>query len=364
MLSFTPSEEQQMLIDTLHKFADTEMRAKAHECDEAGEVPQSLVDTGWEMGLIPASIPEEYGGFGEEYSILTGVLALEELAWGDLSIALHILTPSLFATPVLLEGTDAQKQEYLPRFCEESFYPATAAFVEPLFQFDPYTMKTTATRDGDMYVLNGEKAYVPLADRAEAMLVYANENGSTQAFIVPRNTQGVTIGQREKLMGLRALPMYRVTFDQVTIPAANKLGGEAGADFHRLLAYMRVATAAAAVGVARASFEYARDYAKERVQFGEPIAHRQSIAFMLAEMAIDIDGLRLMTWEAAWKLDRGEDATREAYLAKLTADDVAVEVTDRGVQILGGYGYIREYPVERWLRNGRGIATLEGLVLI
>ena len=364
MLSFTPSEEQQMLVNTLHKFAETEMRAHAHESDESGEVPSSLVNTGWEMGLIPAGIPEEYGGFGEDYSILTGVLALEELAWGDLSIALHILTPALFATPVLLQGTEEQKQEYLPRFCEESFYPATAAFVEPLFQFDPYAMQTTATREGDAYILTGTKAYVPLADQADVMLVYANEGGVTQAFIVPKDTPGLTVEQREKLMGLRALPTYRVTLDGVKIPAANKLGGEKGVDFERLLAYMRVATAAAAVGVARASFEYARDYAKQRVQFGEPIAHRQSIAFMLAEMAIDIDGLRLMTWEAAWKLDRGEDATREAYLAKLTADDVAVEVTDRGVQILGGYGYIREYPVERWLRNGRGIATFEGLILI
>jgi len=364
MLSFTPSEEQQMLVNTLHKFAETEMRAHAHESDESGEVPSSLVNTGWEMGLIPAGIPEEYGGFGEDYSILTGVLALEELAWGDLSIALHILTPALFATPVLLQGTEEQKQEYLPRFCEESFYPATAAFVEPLFQFDPYAMQTTATREGDAYILTGTKAYVPLADQADVMLVYANEGGVTQAFIVPKDTPGLTVEQREKLMGLRALPTYRVTLDGVKIPAANKLGGEKGVDFERLLAYMRVATAAAAVGVARASFEYARDYAKQRVQFGEPIAHRQSIAFMLAEMAIDIDGLRLMTWEAAWKLDRGEDATREAYLAKLTADDIAVEVTDRGVQILGGYGYIREYPVERWLRNGRGIATFEGLILI
>ncbi|NPA90299.1 MAG: acyl-CoA dehydrogenase, partial [Chloroflexi bacterium] len=229
---------------------------------------------------------------------------------------------------------------------------------------DPYAMQTTATREGDAYILTGTKAYVPLADQADVMLVYANEGGVTQAFIVPKDTPGLTVEQREKLMGLRALPTYRVTLDGVKIPAANKLGGEKGVDFERLLAYMRVATAAAAVGVARASFEYARDYAKQRVQFGEPIAHRQSIAFMLAEMAIDIDGLRLMTWEAAWKLDRGEDATREAYLAKLTADDIAVEVTDRGVQILGGYGYIREYPVERWLRNGRGIATFEGLILI
>lgn len=364
MISFTPTEEQQMLIDTLHKFAETELRAAAHDCDEAGEVPSDLVRTGWEMGLIPASIPETYGGFGEGHSMVTSVLALEELAWGDLGIALNILTPALFAVPVLLEGTEEQKQEYLPRFCEEAFYPATAAFVEPRFQFDPFAMTTTATLEGDTYVLNGEKAYVPLAETAEVMLVYANEGGQTQAFIVPQGAEGVSVEKRETLMGVRALPMYRVKLENVHVPAGAKLGGEAGADFGRLLNYMRVATAAAAVGVARASYEYARDYAKERVQFGEPIAHRQAIAFMLAEMAIDIDGLRLMTWEAAWKLDKGMDATKEAYLAKLTADDVAMQVTDRGVQILGGYGYIREFPAERWMRNGRGIATLEGVIML
>lgn len=364
MISFTPSEEQQMLIDTLHKFAESELRKHAHDCDEAGEVPASLIETGWGMGLLPASIPEAYGGFGEGHSMVTSALALEELAWGDLGIALNFLTPALFAIPVLLEGNEEQKKEYLPRFCDEAFYPATAAFVEPLFQFDPFEMKTTAARDGDTYVINGEKAYVPLAETADVMLVYAREGDATQAFIVPRGAEGVNITAREKLMGVRALPMYRVKLENVRVPVANRLGGESGANFGRLMNYMRVATAAVAVGVARASYEYARDYAKERVQFGEPIAHRQSIAFMLAEMAIDIDGLRLMTWEAAWKLDRGEDATREAYLTKLTADDVAMEVTDRGVQILGGYGYIREFPAERWMRNGRGIATLEGVVML
>ncbi len=364
MISFTPSEEQQMLIDTLHKFAETELRKQAHDCDEAGEVPQTLIETGWGMGLLPASIPEAYGGFGEGHSMITSVLALEELAWGDLGIALNFLTPALFAIPVLLEGSEEQKSEYLLRFCDESFYPATAAFVEPLFQFDPFEMKTVAVREGDAYVLNGEKAYVPLAEGANVMLVYANEGGQTQAFIVPRHAEGVTVTAREKLMGLRALPMYRLKLENVRVPVANKLGGEDGANFARLMNYMRVAAAAVAVGVSRASYEYARDYAKERVQFGEPIAHRQAIAFMLAEMAIDIDGLRLMTWEAAWKLDKGEDATKEAYLAKLTADDVAMNVTDRGVQILGGYGYIREFPAERWMRNGRGIATLEGVVLL
>ena len=364
MISFTPSEEQQMLIDTLHKFAESELRQQAHDCDENAEVPMSLIKTGWEIGLLPASIPEEYGGFGEGHSMITSVLALEELAWGDLGIALNMLTPALFAVPVLLEGSEEQKHAYLPRFCEEDFYPATAAFVEPLFQFDPFEMKTTATREGDTYVLNGEKAYVPLAEAADVVLVYANEGGQTQAFIVPRHTEGLSVTKRESLMGVRALPMYRLKLENVRVPAANKLGGEQGANFTRLLNYMRVATAAAAVGVARASYEYARDYAKERVQFGEPIAHRQSIAFMLAEMAIDIDGLRLMTWEAAWQLDKGQDATKAAYLAKLTADDVAMQVTDRGVQILGGYGYIREFPAERWMRNGRGIATLEGVILL
>jgi alkylation response protein AidB-like acyl-CoA dehydrogenase len=365
MVSFTPTEDQQLLIDTIRRYALNDMRKVAHDADEASQPPLDVVKTGRQLGLVPSGIPEELGGFGE-LSAITGVLAAEELAFGDLSIAMHVLTPSLFAYPVVLFGTAEQREQYLPMFLEENLTPATAALLEPGIAFDPNDLKTTATVSGDKVTLNGVKAYVPLAEDSQVMLVYARntESGATEAYIVDSSAAGVQIEKRELLMGLRALPTYRVKFENVTVSTSAKLGGAVGMDFNLLLNRMRVGLAGMAVGVARASYEYAREYAKERVQFGKPIAQNQAIAFMLAEMAVEIDGARLMAWEAAWKLDSGQDATREAYLAKQQADKIALFVTDSGVQILGGYGFIREYPVERWLRNGRGFPTFDGLAIV
>ncbi len=362
MVSFTPTEEQQLLIDTINRYATSDIRAVAHEADEASEPALDVVAKGWQLGLVPSSIPEELGGFGE-LSAVTNALAYEELAYGDLATAMHVLTPALFAYPVVLFGTAEQRQELLPLFLDEGLAPATAALLEPGVFFDPNELATTARVDGDTVTINGVKAYVPLAAESQHILVYARNTstGSTEAYIVPK--EGAQIEKREVLMGLRALPTYRVNFSNVQVPASARLGGVVGADFNTLLNRQRVALSALAVGVARAAFEYARDYAKGRVQFGEPIATKQAIAFMLAEMAIEIDALRLMTWEAAWKLDRGEDATREAYLAKQYADKIALFVTDGAVQTLGGYGFIREYPAERWLRNGRGFPTFHGLAI-
>lgn len=365
MVSFTPTEDQQLLIDTLRRYALNDMRKVAHEADEASEPPLDVIKTGWQLGLVPSGIPEELGGFGE-LSAVTGVLAAEELAYGDLSAAMHVLAPSLFAYPLVLFGTAEQREQFLPAFLEEAFVPASAALLEPGIMFDPNELKTTASSDGDKVILNGEKAYVPLADEARYLLVYArsSETGSTEAYIVEKGTDGVQIEKREQLMGLRALPTYRLTFNNAALKASSRLGGTVGMDYNTLLNRMRAALAGMAVGVARASFEYARDYAKERVQFGKPIAQNQAIAFMLAEMAIEIDAARLMAWEAAWKLDTGQDATAEAYLAKQYADKAVLFATDSGVQVLGGYGFIREYPVERWLRNGRGFTTFDGLAIV
>ncbi len=364
MVSFTPTEEQQMLVDAIHRYADSDVRKIAHEADETGQIPQEVIDTGWEIGLIPAAIPEEYGGFGE-HEALTGVLAAEELAWGDLSVALKLLAPALFAFPVLMYGTEEQKQELLPLFAE-AYIPMTAALMEPGIFFDHTNMKTTVTSQDGGFVLNGEKANVPLAAEAQKMLVYArdSESGEVGAYIVDAGTEGMTIGEREKLMGIRALETYPVTFENVRLEPSRKLGGEEGIDFQVIRNYSHVALAAMAVGVARASYEYAREYAKQRVQFGVPIATKQAIAFMLAEMAIEVDAMRMMVWEAAWKLDQGQDATAEAYLVKEYAAKSALFVTDSGVQTLGGYGFIREYPVERWLRNARGFAMFDGLAIV
>jgi alkylation response protein AidB-like acyl-CoA dehydrogenase len=358
------TEEQKMIVDAVSRFAVREMREAARECDETGEIPQKLIDTAWELGIVASHIPEKYEGFGEEHSALTGVLVAETLAYGDLSIAMHAMTPGLLAFPILEGGTEEQKTKYLPLFCDEAFEPTTAALIEPRFDFDPNELTTTATLDGDEYVLNGQKCYVPLAAYASRLLVWAAENGATQGFIISRDTPGLEIGEREKNMGVKGLATYELALNNCRVPKASKLGGEAGCDFNCILDYSRVALAAMAVGMAKAAYEYAREYAKEREAFGEPIASRQAIAFMLAEMAIEVDATRLMTWEAAWKLDRGKDATKECYLAKTYADDMVLTVTDGAVQVLGGHGYIREHPVEMWLRNGRGFATFDGMATV
>jgi alkylation response protein AidB-like acyl-CoA dehydrogenase len=365
MYSFEPDEEQQMLVEAVGKYAAADLRPAAHEAEENRELPRKVVEKGWELGVLQASIPESYGGFGERLAV-TGVLAAEELAFGDLAGTFGVMAPALFATPILLAGSEAQKQEYLPKIIEAEWKPYTAALIEYAYDFDPNDLRTTAKLEGEEYVLNGEKAFVPFARDAKGMLVYAALDGKTQGFIVPPGTAGLSIAEeREKLMGLNALPMYRVQLDSVKIPADHRLGGSDGHDFAPILASMRLASAATAVGVARAAFEYSRDYAKEREAFGVKIAQKQAIAFMLAEMATEIEAMRLLAWEAAWKLDSAkEDAYTEAYLAASGAADMVMMVTDRAVQILGGHGYIREHPVEMWMRNGRGFAMLTGLVMV
>jgi len=359
MYSFEPNEEQQMLLDSVSRYAKGDLRPAARECEESKTLPQKLVRKGWELGVLQASTPEAYGGFGER-SAVTGVLAAEAMAWGDLAGTLAVMTPGLFTLPILLAGSEEQKKQWVEPVVSGDWQPFSAALIEPSFDFDPNDLKTSATPQGDSYLLNGVKSMVPYAETAPALIIYAKLDGATRAFIVPQNTPGLTVAAREKLMSLNALPLYRLNLENVSVPQANLLPG----DFAPVLAAMRVANAALALGVATASLEYARDYAKERQAFGVKIAQKQAIAFMLAEMATEIEAMRLLTWQAAWMLDAGkEEAFTQAYLAATGAADMAMMVTDRGVQILGGHGYIREYPVEMWMRNGRGFAAFTGLAI-
>lgn len=368
MLSFTPTDEQQMLVDAITKFAATEVRAHAHDADEEDAFPPEIVQKGWELGILPASIPEAYGGFGE-HSAVTNVLAAEALAWGDLALALAVMSPTTVANPVYLSGTEEQKHNILPQIAAAEQLPYfTAALLENGISFDANAPRTTATREGDQYLISGEKCYVPFAPEAQMLLVYArdSETGKVDGYLIERGAEGLSIGKREKLMGIRALPTYSLQLNNVRVDASCKLGGEAGTRYARILSHSRTALAALAVGVARGAYEYARDYAKTRVQFGVPVAQKQSIAFMLAEMAIEVDSARLLAWEAAWKLDSDPhgDYTAESYLAKEYAAKAALFVTDCAVQVLGGHGYIREHPVERWLRNARGFTAFEGLAVV
>lgn len=361
MYSFEPSDEQKLLIETARRYATDELRKAAHDAEEKRELPLPLVNKGWELGILHASIPEAYGGFGER-SALTGALAAEEFAYGDLAGALAIGTPSLFALPILLAGSEEQKKQYLPPVIAAEWKPYTAALIEPVFDFDPNDLKTTAKADGSDYILTGEKTFVPFAAQAETMIVFAKLEEETKGFIVPRGATGLQVPEeREKLMGLNALPFYRVKLDGVRVPQSNLLPG----DFAPILDASRVAVASMAIGVAKAAFEYSRDYAKERDVFGVKVAQKQAIAFMFAEMATEIEAIRLLVWEAAWAIDnKKEDASQKAYLALTGAVDMAMMVTDRAVQILGGHGYIRDHPVELWMRNGRGFAMFTGLAMV
>jgi len=361
MYSFEPSDEQKMLIEAVSKYATSDLRKAAHDAEENKELPPKLISKGWELGILQASIPEAYGGFGDR-SAVTGALAAEELAFGDLAGALAVGTPGLFALPVLLSGSEQQKQQYLAPVIAADWKAYTAALIEASFDFDPNDLKTTAKTEGSDYVLTGEKTFVPFADKAEAMIVYARLEQDTRAFIVPKDAAGLKVGaEREKLMGLNALPFFKVTLDGVKVPHANLLPGA----FAPVLDASRVAAAAMAIGVAKAAFEYSRDYAKDRDAFGVKVAQKQAIAFMLAEMITEIEAIRLLIWEAAWAIDnKKEDAGQKAYLAVTGAIDMAMMVTDRAVQILGGHGYIREHPVELWMRNARGFATFTGLAMV
>jgi alkylation response protein AidB-like acyl-CoA dehydrogenase len=364
MFSFEPTEEQQMLIDAVDRFAKNDLRTAAHDAEEGKAFPPKLIGKGWELGVLQASIPEAYGGFGDR-SAVTGILASEQLGYGDLASAIAVMTPGLFVMPILIAGNEDQKKKWIAPVIEGDWTEHTAALIEPAFDFDPSALKTSAKLEGGSYVINGVKMNVPYADQAEAMIVYADLDGQTQGFIVPAKTDGVNVGEREKLMSLNALPLFRVTFEGVRIDPANRLGGDQGHSVDPILAAMRVANASLAIGVAQGAFEYARDYAKQRDAFGMKIAQKQAIAFMLAEMGIEIEAVRLLTWEAAWKIDAGkDDAFVSAYLASTGAADMVMMVTDRAVQILGGHGYIREYPVEMWMRNGRGFASLLGLAIV
>jgi alkylation response protein AidB-like acyl-CoA dehydrogenase len=361
MYSFEPSDEQKMLIDVISRYATNDLRKAAHDAEENKELPLKLINKGWELGVLQASIPETYGGFGER-SAVTGALAAEELAYGDLAGALAVGTPGLFALPILLSGSEEQKQQYLPLVIAADWKAYTAALIEASFDFDPNELKTTTKAEGSDYVLNGEKVFVPFADKAEALIVYARLEKETKAFIVPKGAAGLKVGEeREKLMGLNAFPFFKVKLDGVKVPKANLLPG----DFAPVLDASRVAVAAMAIGVAKAAFEYSRDYAKDRDVFGVKVAQKQAIAFMLAEMATEIEAIRLLVWEAAWAIDnKKEDASQKAYLAVTGAIDMVMMVTDRAVQILGGHGYIREHPVELWMRNARGFAAFTGLAMV
>ncbi len=371
MISFGPTEEQEVVREAMREFAEQVLRPAAREADEAESLPEALLQQVWELGLVGTQLPEAYGGAGEARSPLTNALILEELGWGDVSLALAALSPALFAFPVADFGTESQKQKYLPAFCGERFQAASLAWIEPSPTFDPTALRTTAEAKGDGFVLRGRKRVVPLGDRASHFLVLARNTSragdglaALDAFIVPRDARGLRISDPEKHLGLRALPTVGLDLEGVEVSAEEVLGGEQGVDVRALLASTRTARAALLVGLSRAVMEYAIPYAKDRHAFDEAIAQKQAIAFMLSDMQIETEATRWLTWKAASHLERGLDATRPAVFAAEYAAEQAMKIADNGLQVLGGHGFIREHPVEMWYRNARTLGVLEGTVAL
>jgi len=367
VISFGPTEEQELIRDTVREFALAEMRDIARAADESSELPAEFLQTSWELGLVNSSIPEEFGGGGMDRSPITSVMLQEELGYGCASLASAALAPSLFIHPLLDFGTDEQKAKYLPLFAESEFHAASLALQESTFAFDPGSLRTIAEPKGDGYSLTGVKRLVPLGDRASHFLVVARSGARTgladlEAFIVPRDAAGLTISEEpEKTLGLKSLPCSQLTLENVEVPAADRLGGEAGIDGARLVNSCRVGSLALALGIARGMLEFAIPYAKERVAFGQPIAQKQTIAFMLADIQIELNTMRWMIWKAASMLENGLDATPATALARTYVVREAMKAADNGLQVFGGHGFIRDYPVEMWYRNARTVTVLDAL---
>jgi acyl-CoA dehydrogenase len=369
MISFELTKEQELVLNSAKEFAAKELKDISRDCDEDGVLPMKTLDKAWEIGLANAAVPETYGGIGMERSAVTNVLVLEELAYGCASLATAIMAPTGFIHPLIDFGTEEQKKQYLPIYGGEKFEPAGLAFHEPQFTFDVTDMKTTAKQNGNDWVINGVKRMVPFGSTAHHFMVIArisDETGLSNigAFIVPRDAKGLTIDdENEKTMGLQSMPSSRLTFEECRVPEGDKLGGDRGINGRHIVNSLRIANSALCVGLSRAVMDYTIPYAKDRVAFGEPIAKKQIIAFYLADMCIETEAMRWMVWKAASQLEKGLDATKATTIAKHYVDQHTVKIADDGVQIFGGHGYIRDFPLEMWLRNARMITVMEGMIV-
>lgn len=352
-------DDQRMIVDSLSGFADEVIRPAAADADEKAELPESVRTHAVELGLTLYAVPTEFGGVAETRSPVTSALIAEELARGDLAIAAALLAPFSVAQAITRWGSAEQQSTYLPAFCEDEPPMATIALDEPRPLFDPARPATTARRESDGYVLDGEKSGVIMAASSDLFLVSAQiDDQTSRLFLVSRGTEGLSY-QNDPAMGLRAAQTARLRLEQVQVPADAMLGDD-DFDFDAFLDYASILRCGLAIGTARAVRDYAIPYCNEREAFGEPISHRQSVAFMISNLAIETDSMQLLTWRAASRAEAGAPFSREARLARLLCNDKAMEIGTNGVQLLGGHGFVKEHPVERWYRDLRSIATQFG----
>jgi acyl-CoA dehydrogenase len=364
VVDLTLTDEQKDLRELAHDFAVKDIRSVAWEYDKDGTWPQDVINKAWEVGLMNTHLPEEYGGPGLDY--LSGCLIEEEMGWGCSGIGTSLTCNGLATAPIILGGSEEIKKKYLGMLTEE---PKLASFclTEPDAGSDVSGMRTNAVKKGDKYVINGSKCFITNGSYADYYTVYAKTDKEAghkgiSAFVVDRHLDGVTVDKKEDKLGQRASNTATISFNDVEIPAENLLGEE---NHGFKLAMMtldrtRPGVAAMAVGIGRAAFEFATDYSKERVQFGVPIAMHQAIQFMIADMATKVEAGRLLTWQSASLLDQGKRNTLASSHAKRFSADSAMEIAVDAVQVYGGYGFIKEYPVEKLMRDAKIMQLYEG----
>ncbi len=364
LFDLTPSEDQQMIVETVGEFAAEQLRPAAAEADEKLSPPDGLLTRAAELGVTLIGIPEELGGAGAERSVVTNALVAEALAHGDLGLAVAVLAPSAVSNALVLWGDAQQQADYLPEFVGENVPAAALALLESKPLFDPVKPATKARRTPGGYQLDGVKSLVPRAAQAELFVVSADLEGRGPAlFLVESSTAGVSI-EAEPAMGLRGAATGKLHLEKVSLPAGALLGGGSPEVFTEAVRLSRLGWAALATGTAKAVLDYVIPYVNERTAFGEPISHRQAVAFSVADIAIELEGMRLVMLRAAARAEQGKPFAREVALARKLAVDKGMRIGSAGVQLLGGHGFVKEHPVERWYRDLRAIGVLEGVVLL
>jgi alkylation response protein AidB-like acyl-CoA dehydrogenase len=364
LFDLTASEEQQLLRASVREFALARIRPLGAEADEHCAVPPALLAQAGELGLTMVGVPEELGGAVEERSAVTTVLMSEALAQGDMGIALACLAPAAVSTALSLWGDAQQQATYLPEFVGENVPAAALAVMEPQPLFNPFALETKARPAGGGYVLSGIKALVPRAADGELFVIAADLEGHGPAlFIVESKWSGISV-EAEPAMGVRAAATGRLILEDVQLPATALLGGGERSAFAECIQLARLGWCSLAVGTGQAVLEYVSDYVKDRKAFGEPIANRQAVAFTVANIAIELDGLRLATYRAAGRVDQGLSFSREVALARRLCTDRGMTIGSEGVQMLGGHGFVKEHPVERWYRDLRAAGLMEGALLV
>ncbi len=364
LFDLTPTDEQEMLRESVRDFALAKLRPAAEQADADCRAPDELLGQANELGLTMVGVPEDLGGVVQERSAVTSVLMSEALALGDMGIAVACLAPAGVSTALSLWGDADQQATYLPEFVGDSVPSAALAVTEPRALFDPFELQTRAKESGGGYTLTGTKSLVPRAEHAELFIVAAELEGRGPAlFIVEPGTKGVSVGP-EPAMGIRAAGTGSLSFEDVSLPSTALLGEADPKLFAECVQLGRLGWCAVAVGAAQAVLDYVIPYVKDRTAFGEPISNRQAVAFTVANIAIELEGMRLATYRAASRVDQGLEFAREVALARRLCAERGVAIGSDGVQLLGGHGYVKEHPVERWYRDLRAAGVMEGALIL